>query len=307
MSTWVNGHLRPLPRPVTPFRDETVSSYLRRLAHANRLDEGALRVHLTGSTSQDIPAERLAAVSAHPVHVLRSAMLELCEPHELAEPDLARRPAPGHQAGRVCRFCALARGVTEVVIRWKEPEDILCRRHRRWLVNQRAAVTGQYPDLSRQPGILRAHRRHRDLLRRHGRDQTRNAVTLATNICKDWHNRGMHDEDFHRRMRVFHGPGWSVDRRDPTLDAAIYPQTVALTRLLTSPHWRAFALERPARLDRFLVEVRRTVAPTYQWDATPCRRSYDALVNWVRDHRAYPRDPPLPLHLVERRTSSASS
>jgi len=58
--------------------------------------------------------------------------VELCEPHELAEPDLARRPVPGHQAGRVCRFWALACGVTEVVIRWKEPEDILCRRHRRW-------------------------------------------------------------------------------------------------------------------------------------------------------------------------------
>ena len=44
---WVVRPVRPLPRPVTPMHDETITSYLARLAHANRLDPDALRVHVT--------------------------------------------------------------------------------------------------------------------------------------------------------------------------------------------------------------------------------------------------------------------
>ena len=41
--------LRPLPRQVKPFPGETSSSYVARLAHANRLDATALRCYITGN------------------------------------------------------------------------------------------------------------------------------------------------------------------------------------------------------------------------------------------------------------------
>lgn len=37
----------PLPRHVKPFPQETIASYLRRLAHANGLDPEAVRAYIT--------------------------------------------------------------------------------------------------------------------------------------------------------------------------------------------------------------------------------------------------------------------
>jgi hypothetical protein len=308
MPDWVTGQVRPLPRTVPPFRDETVSSYLRRLARANRLDDDAFRAYLTGNdTNHKIPLARLAAVSSLPAEMLCRALPELRDPDKLHESNATRRPVPDGPTSPVCRFCALTRGITDLIIRWRQPEDLICRRHRRWLIDWHTAVTGRQPDLTRQPGIVRAHRLHQKLIHRHGRDLIRSVFNHAAKICKEWHRQGRYDADFHRRMRLFHGPEWCVDRRDPTIEAAFYPQIVALTRLLGAPHWRSHALQAPPRLDRFLDEVRRTVAPTFQWDATQAHRSYDALVNWIRDHRAYPDDPPLPHHLVDRRTWPATS
>ena len=45
--------LRPLPRFVAPFRDETTTSHLHRLAEANRLDPAWLRGYLAGSDRKD--------------------------------------------------------------------------------------------------------------------------------------------------------------------------------------------------------------------------------------------------------------
>lgn len=44
------------------------------------------------------------------------------------------------------------------------------------------------------------------------------------------------------------------------------PQSIALTRLFASPHWLTLAVEGGTGLDRFLHELRRTVAPNYRWD-----------------------------------------
>jgi hypothetical protein len=53
---------------------------------------------------------------------------------------------------------------------------------------------------------------------------------------------------------------------DPTLAAAAYPQVVALARLLISPYWRTLAVgDSSAGQALFGQELRRTVAPSYQW------------------------------------------
>jgi hypothetical protein len=55
MITTVPRLLRPLPRQVKPFPSETIHSYLRRLAAANRLDADALRSHITGEKRRSAP------------------------------------------------------------------------------------------------------------------------------------------------------------------------------------------------------------------------------------------------------------
>ena len=54
----------PLPRRVSPFNHETLGSYLRRPAHANRLDPKALRGYVAGgSRIRSLPVDRLAIVA----------------------------------------------------------------------------------------------------------------------------------------------------------------------------------------------------------------------------------------------------
>jgi len=130
-------------------------------------------------------------------------------------------------------------------------------------------------NLTAQPEILTAHRRHRRLIRRHGRDTVMRAFRDARYICLGWRLDGIPDDGYARRMEIFHGPGWR-DRGDDeiqTSDAAAYQQAVALTRLLASPCWRERILGKD-RLwpEEFEAEVRRAVAPGYIWGIYPRTR-----------------------------------
>lgn len=95
------------------------------------------------------------------------------------------------------------------------------------------------PDLSDQPDILRAHKLHLRLVRRLGRNAVATGYAFADYICRKWVEQRLYDDGFQARMDVFHGAGWQVHHADPTFAAAIYPQAVALTRLLASPRWQA--------------------------------------------------------------------
>ena len=269
--------LRPLPRRVAPVRDETIASYLPRLAAANRLDPGALRALLAESDRKDapVPLARLAAVTGMTPLALAHAMPQLCTADELTSLHIRHRPrARKRWAFVACRQCTAGRPVT----RWALHDDVVCSRHRRWIGEE-----DQQPDLTGQPDILHAHRRHRWLIRRHGRDRVMRAFRDAQHICIGWRLDGIHDAGFEHRMEIFHGPGWEDrDFYDQTFDAATYPQSVALARLLASPYWRERILHKDWPWhDEFVDEVRRTVAPDYIWDNYP-------RIRWRRD-----RDDPL--------------
>jgi TniQ len=226
--------LRPLPRFIAPFRDETINSYLARLATANRLAPAALRALLAGGDRNDapVPLIRLAAVTGMPGAALAHAMPQICTADELGGLHIASRPrARDGWSVVACRRCTAGRLVT----RWALHDDVVCGRHRRWISKYQTQ-----PDLTAQPEILTAHRRHRRLIRRHGRDTVMRAFRDARHICLGWRLDGIPDDGYGRRMEIFHGPGWR-DRDDDetcTSDAAAYPQAVALTRLLASPYWR---------------------------------------------------------------------
>lgn len=286
--------LQPLPRLVAPSGDETITSYLRRLAEANHIAPAGLRALLAGSDRTDaaVPLGRLATVTGMPRRSLAYALPQICTPADLAGLNAASRPrARDGWSFAACRPCVAGQPVT----RWALHDEVICCRHRRWISKDHAQ-----PDLTAQPEILHAHRRHRRLIRRHGRDPVMRALRDARHICIGWRLDGLSDPGFSRRMEIFCGPGW--DDRDEwpaqTSDAATYPQTVALARLLASPYWRERILgSHWAGHDEFTAELRRTVAPDYTWDYRPRPRwrrgRDDPLLEW-RLHIRRLRFEPLP-------------
>jgi hypothetical protein len=107
---------------------------------------------------------------------------------------------------------------------------------------------------------------------------------VADHICRRWHEQGQNDAAFRDRMLAFHGPGWQpAPASAATTAAAIYPQAVALTRLLASPRWMGLASSADQDQHRlFVAELRRTVAPGYPWP--PLTRPADPLGTWIYEH-----------------------
>ncbi len=286
--------LRPLPRVVAPFRDETITSYLHRLAGPNHIDPAGLRSLLARSHRKDapVPLSRLAAVTGISCRLLGYAMPQVCTAAELSGLHVRHRPRarPGW-AFLACRPCVAGQPVT----RWALHDDVVCHRHRRWISKDH-----EQPGLTGQPEILHAHRRHRRLIHRHGRDPVMRALRDAQHICIGWRLDGLRDPGLGRRMEIFCSPGWD-DRDewpDQTYDAAAYPQSVALARLLASPYWRDRILgSNWAGHDEFTAELRRTVAPDYAWDCRPRARwrrgRDDPLLEW-RLHTRRLKLEPLP-------------
>lgn len=266
---------RALPRQVRPFHGEVLSSYLARLAHANRLDPKALRRYI--SEDRKVPAARLAAVSGVDAVALERAIADLDGRSLTATSyyrDISIHPQVSAPA---CQMCAATRGITQRVMCWKPAEKVICLRHQRWTGSDKSGF--QLP-LDRQPDILEAHRRHLRLVRRFGRDEVTMGFSIAAEVCRQWRDQREHDEDFSRRLAIFHGPDWRLSPADPTVAAAAYPQAVALTRLLISPHWQSLAVDDSAyERSLFQQEMRQTVAPEYRWPQPSF--SKDPLHRWI--------------------------
>jgi hypothetical protein len=301
--------LRPLPRPVKPFHNETIESYLDRLADANRLDREALRIYIAGDhhKAAPIPLHRLSLLSGQPAQALRNALPDVSTAKEATEQvetvPVRRRPGRHALVRPACTRCAAARGITTSVECLLRLEDVVCARHQRWL-GQRGSPGHHQPNLANQPEILLANRRHHRLLRRHDRVVTETAYRAATRICEQWRERPSHDRDFHRLMNIFHAGHWRVLETDPTVEAATYPQVIALTRLLASPVWRGLPFTGPAGVQTFTAEVRRTVASDFTWNTRPYYRYLDPLVRLFLDETARQLNPlsyayPAPIFTLE--------
>lgn len=266
----------PLPRTVRPVPDEHLSSYIFRLGKANSLNGWHLRDYLKGSKKQSapVPSELVIALSGQPATAMRYAMLELAGPEQLAVMNVAGRPRPGHTSGTKCAFCMHARGIHhEPVVCWRRAEDVICHRHQRWIGGH------EQTDLTGHTEIIQANKRHRRLIRRFGRRPVFLAFNQARDIITRWMERGRYRRYIDEHLMRFHGSRWSLPFDAPTLSAAKYPHVVALTRLLTSPYWRALAQKDHALASLGYVvrhgdlgssafgnELRRTVAPTYEWE-----------------------------------------
>jgi hypothetical protein len=232
--------LDPLPRSVKPVLNETMDSYLRRLASANFLDPQALRAHLAGDNRKrtSVSAATLSAVTGLPAYTLRCALPELnTDGHDTRVP-ITGRPHPAAAKTRpACRFCTAARGVLEHVHCWARSEDQVCFKHLRWL-GLDSAPTSQ-PDLSEHPEIIRAARRHAHLVRVHGRNDIRAAYADAAYIAHKWLQEKWCLDHVMDALIGFHGQDWELHLDDPSIAAALYPASIALIEVILSPWWQS--------------------------------------------------------------------
>jgi hypothetical protein len=136
----------------------------------------------------------------------------------------------------------------------------------------------------------------------------------------------------YRRVQAFKGQGHETRFIDnATIDAATYPETVALARLFAAPYWRhqamtdnlqpvdkramirlfdeiraqqpdanlvknlhaaaAGVLQEGPALERFTREIQRTVYPDYHWDAWPHYRKFPPITQWIMDQIDAARNP----------------
>lgn len=270
---WATLPRSPLPMTVTPMMDETIDSYLHRLAAANRLDGDALRFYATGSRSKytTVPIDTLTVLSGQPERSLRHAIPQLATDDETRH--LAGRPRPGDCQRTACKLCAAARGHTGPTPTCRSHrEDTICRKHLRWL-GDGIGCGGEQLDLRDQPVILNANLAHRRLPRRYGRAVTDRAYQFAYLVCQKWARQRERQEQFADLIAAFRPDRIALIPDDPAVHAAAYPQLVAVTELLASPCWESIAHQRwprPRQLIRDLWET--ATPPVLRQDPPPPHR-----------------------------------
>jgi hypothetical protein len=277
------NHWRQLPIPLAPARQETLASWLHRLATVHGLRSSDLRQHLRlGPRSIDaeqLPslAHRLAAVTGHPVARLARALPEL------------RMPAPHwpglrHLAQHACPQCT-ARHQGGPVRRLFAHHEYLCTRHGYWTGPPDPVRDDPPPHLAGQlPELVAAQHRLRRITLRHGWTATFDATAAATSICIDL------------RFSATHHPLWTrwqqrLDLLMPTgyqrsvFMAAIYPEVAALAGVLATPAWRTAAVAGSPAAGRLLhaaQQALRCTEPASHHDIS------HALMTWTATRAAGP-------------------
>lgn len=297
MTATVDWLDRPLPLTIAPYPKETIDSFIRRLAVKNRLDPQGLRIYITSSTAQNcsVSIVRLARISGQRSIALQYALPGLQPSANVSPRSSGDLPRPGSLIRQACCRCVAAKGISVTVICHLRPDEILCRRHLRWI--GAGHHIDQQPYLGGQPQILIAGKHHRRLLTKLGRERIEPAQAEASYICAQWRRRREHTDSLIATLRAFQTAGIGtgsyrtaadgyISDDDPVVEAAAYPQVVALTRMLASPYWRSLPIGDQDDLDQFLRELRRTVAPQFNWTGRAYQRGGDPLVNLILHSRA---------------------
>lgn len=162
--------LRVLPAKFGPLHQETLGSYLNRLASANRLQVttlSALILDRNWSCGHDTDFcpywtpdafERLAQLISRPVRALTHALPRV-QLDALSSP---WKPSGDGHLRPICHGCSARRGWQGLAIRRCHHHETICRRHRRWIARSREF------DLRLLPWTHPAHLAHSRLVRRHG-------------------------------------------------------------------------------------------------------------------------------------------
>ena len=264
-----------LPIAVAPAQQETVASYLARLASLHGLPLRELwepiSVPRPGEPAARRPRRPAGGRHRPPREHLVRALPEL-------------HPAPGwsalrHQPQPGCPRCD-ARHPGGPVTRLLPHHRYVCTRHRYWIgppdIDQPATALGGLDD------IVRAQRHHLRLLGRHGPAAAYDAVLTGFLFCGHlWADRredgvGVHRE-WTRRAEVLIPAGTETATFSASrLFAAVYPEAVSLAGLIASPTWRHLAAGDADQQRQFTTEVgRRLDRPHHPGDGG------DAVAHWM--------------------------
>jgi TniQ len=287
-----------LPIAVAPACQETLASYLTRLAGLHGISPGELAAQVSsgqpGTTRRAVDSGRLAAITGRAPGHLAAALPELRDP----PPDwaaLRHQPQPG------CEHCD-SRHPGGPVTRILPHHRYVCTRHRYWIgppdAGQPAtALHSEHADIA---DIVRAQRRHLRLLRRHGAAATYDAVLTGFLICghlwpdqpDDW---PIPWHQWNRRAQVLIPPGSEPARFSASrVFAAIYPEAVGLACLVASPKWRGLAAGDSSQQQQFTGQIGHLLGrPGYQppdlGDAIAHWMKYDSWRPPSRPHATFPQ------------------
>ncbi|MET7361968.1 TniQ family protein [Streptomyces sp. NPDC005562] len=277
---------QPLPRTVPLFHNETLDSFLHRLAAANHLPAQQLlpllEIRRTKKTLANTLVEPLAAAAGVRQRALELALPEFLDADATDKPGAIGRPRSAlHTAIQrpACRRCTHAAGITMTVTCWTTHDRNVCLRHRLWIGNGIANADEQV-DISRLPDTLRAQRHHRNLMARHGRRWVRNAYPDARKMYFAWLQQSADPFDLLdiARRILADGTG-NLPSPDLTLTMVFHPQVVTLAGLLAGREWerRAVATGHVAWLVEQITD--RNILLGY----VPKERT-DPLIQWVERH-----------------------
>jgi TniQ len=279
------SYWRRLPITLPPAQNETVASWLHRLATVHGLPSGELRQHLhIGTRGADIDKvghglrRRLAAVTGHPVEALVWALPELRAP-------AADWPALRHLAQRACPRCTV-RYEGGPVRRLFAHREYLCVGHGYWIGPPDPTRDDPQPHLvTAVPELLAAQRRLDRAERRYGWAATFDATAAATSICIDlrfgaeahplWNR-------WERRLQLLMPTGYQRS----LFIAAIFPEVAALASVLAAAQWRVPAPRPDTATEDRLIHLATTALGCV--DRPRQRDLGEALIGWMAYRAASP-------------------
>lgn len=265
--------LRPLPISLSPVHNETLGSYLHRLAIANNRPASVLARLLGPLPPEFSPlSDTTAGWTPHSPHGLATLTGRL--PGDLARalPALADflnpsgpQPRPDRLIGRACRCCTARHSpAASLVVLVLSAHQHVCWRHQRW-----TRSTHDIP-LTHLPEVIQAQRRLDRLARRHR--HLGQALNLARKIVEDWSSSGMPidlDSEWTNRLdRIETHP---VSKKVPAEDRhhlAAFPEIVVLANLILNPPThtidpKQLYLATTAELSRRFARIYTTIGTQY--------------------------------------------
>ncbi|MER7828477.1 TniQ family protein [Streptomyces sp. NPDC096097] len=271
---------------VTPFHDETVASFIHRIAAANHVSDKDLRellgVRMLKRTPITALIEPLSIVTGFNESLLRLALPEFGPEAVSNEPGHFGRPLAQRMRSLerpACRRCVHAAGITGQVNRWTTHEKNVCLRHRLWIGDGCVEADDQI-DISILTSTIRAQRHHRNLIPRHGRRQVRDAFSGARSVFISLvENRSADPFGVIAEARLhLRDVGGQPAPPSTALGILFHPQIVTLTGLLANREWVRRA-RRSGHVGWLAGEVtRRGILVGYRPEKA------DPLFQWVETH-----------------------
>lgn len=231
--------IHSLPVTFTPIHQETLGSYLHRLAFANKRGPRTL-ARLLGKAPRDFSSledstgwltpeapGRLAVLSGRPLPRLARALPAIGDA-------LNQSPAPirlPYRLSRLCRLCAARRGAGTTLVVVRTPlHQHCCAPHHRWTLASNDIAVDPLPE------ILKSQQRLRHLFRSGNPTAVSSAFDLAGTVTQAWISTGWSTRFQpawnNRLARLAPTPAIGVDE---AAQLASFPEKVLLTELMLHP------------------------------------------------------------------------